>query len=186
MAKGWYVLNVFSGREGRVQKLITKLREDNPVVGESVFDVRMPQEDVVEVKDGKKRVWKKKILPGYVLLEMDLPEHSWHSVVTAIRRVEGVTGFLGSDGRSVKPMPIPQEEAKELFQKSGDIKADKKVKLKQSFSVDERVKIIEGPFDNFEGVIDEVNEEKGKLRVNVGIFGRTTPVEVDFLQVEKI
>lgn len=184
MAKGWYVVHTYSGYENKIEKFIRKLMEQ-PSFGEHVFDVKVPSEEVVEVKDGKKRVLNKKFLPGYILVEMDLPDRGWKAVCSEIRRIQGVTGFVGSVG-SIKPQPISAEEAKAILQKAGEIKAEKVVRPKQSFSVGESVKIIDGPFDTFTGSIEEVNMEKGKLRVMVGIFGRATPVEVDFLQVEKI
>jgi transcriptional antiterminator NusG len=184
MAKGWYVVHTYSGYENKIEKTIRKLMED-PTIAEVVFDVRVPSEDVVEVKDGKKKVVNKKILPGYILLEMDLPNLGWKHPCSAIRRIQGVTGFVGTlDGS--KPQPISDEEAKRIFQKTGDIKADKSIRPKQSFLTGEKVKIIDGPFDTFTGTVEEVNNEKAKLKVMVGIFGRSTPVEVGFLQVEKI
>lgn len=127
----------------------------------------------------------KKILPGYILLEMDLPNIGWKYPCSMIRRIQGVTGFVGSRDGS-KPQPISDEEARRIFQKTGDIKSDKAARPRQSFTIGERVKIIEGPFDTFTGTVEEVNLDRGKLKVMVGIFGRSTPVEVNFLQVEKI
>jgi len=150
-----------------------------------IFDVKVPAEEVVEVKDGKKRVTSKKFLPGYILVEMDLPDQGWKETCMAIRAIPGVTGFVGSN-RNQKPQAISQEEARSILAKTGEIKADRIMKPRQSFSVGEMVRIVDGPFDSFTGNIEEVNTEKGKLRVMVGIFGRSTPVEVDFLQVEKI
>ena len=119
------------------------------------------------------------------MIELDLPDLDWQATCNAIRRIQGVTSFVGTDSK-VRPRPISDEEAKALLQKTGEIKGEKAPRLKQSFVVGEQVKIIEGAFDSFTGTIEEVNIEKNKLRVMVGIFGRTTPVEVDFLQVEKI
>jgi transcriptional antiterminator NusG len=184
MAKGWYVVHTYSGYENKVEKHIKKLIE-NPAIGEVVFDVKVPQEEVVEVKEGKKKVLSKKFLPGYILVEMDLPDHGWKTIISQIRRIQGVTGFVGSMS-GVKPQPISHDEARMILQKAGEIKTDKIIRPKQSFTVGENVRIIEGPFDTFTGAIEEVNQEKGKLRVMVGIFGRSTPVEVDFFQVEKI
>ncbi len=184
MAKGWYVLHTYSGHENKVEKFIRKLKEEPPF-DEVIADVKVPSEEVVEVKDGKRKVTNKKFLPGYILLEMDLPEHGWKSICSQIRKIQGVTGFVGSMGGS-KPQPISADEARSILQKTGEIRSDKVMKPKQSFSVGEAVRIIEGPFDTFTGTIEEVNLEKGKLRVSVGIFGRSTPVEVDFLQVEKV
>lgn len=184
MAKGWYVVHTYSGYENKVEKHIRKLME-LPGIGSSLFDIKVPQEEVVEVKEGKKKVSSKKFLPGYILLEMDLPDHGWKSICAQIKRIQGVTGFVGSMGGG-KPQPISQDEARMILQKAGEIKTDKTYRPKQSFTQGENVRIVDGPFDTFTGTIEEVNQEKGKLRVMVGIFGRSTPVEVDFFQVEKI
>ncbi|MCX7787104.1 MAG: transcription termination/antitermination protein NusG [Spirochaetes bacterium] len=184
MAKGWYVLHTYSGYENKIEKTLRKMIQEQNL-GEYIFDIKVPSEQVVEVKDGKKKVSTKKFLPGYILLEMDLPDQGWKPICSAIRRIPGVTGFVGSSP-NMKPQPISQEEARMIFQKTGEIKGEKVLKPKQTFSVGESVRIIDGPFDSFTGTIEEVNLEKGKLRVMVGIFGRATPVEVDFLQVEKI
>ena len=184
MSKGWYVLHTYSGYENRIEKHIRKLME-SPEIGESVFDLKVPSEEVVEVKEGKRKVTNKKFLPGYILLEMDLPDRGWKSICSQIRRIQGVTGFVGSTG-GLKPQPISPEEARTILQKAGEIKSEKGMKNKQTFVEGESVRIVDGPFDTFTGTIEEVNNEKAKLRVMVGIFGRSTPVEVDFLQVEKI
>lgn len=184
MARGWYVVHTYTGYENKIEKTIKSMM-DHEELRNAVLDVKVPAEQVAEVKDGKKRVSTKKFLPGYILLEMDLPDLGWKSVCSAIRRINGVTGFVGSTG-AMKPQPITQEEARSILQKSGEIKGERVVKPKQSFSAGEAVRIIDGPFNSFTGQIEEVNTEKGKLRVMVGIFGRSTPVEVDFLQVEKI
>ena len=184
MAKGWYVVHTYSGYENKVEKYIRKLMENDALSG-AVFDVKVPSEEVVEVKEGKKRIVNKKFLPGYILVEMDLPDLGWKSVCSEVRKIQGVTGFVGSTG-GVKPQPISSEEARAILQKAGEIKADKHLSASQSFVVGESVRIVDGPFDTFTGSVEEANLEKGKLRVMVGIFGRSTPVEVDFTQVEKI
>ena len=150
-----------------------------------VLDIKVPVEEVVEIKEGKKKVSTKKFLPGYIMIELDLPDIGWKGTCSAIRRIQGVTGFVGADP-NVRPRPISADEAKALLQKSGDIKGEKPTRLKQSFSVGEQVKIIEGSFASFSGTIEEVNLEKSKLKVTVNIFGRDTPVELGLLQVEKI
>jgi len=184
MAKGWYVLHTYSGYENKIEKFIRKLMEESPYA-ETVFDIKVPSEEIVEIKDGKKKVVNRKFLPGYILLEMDLPDRGWKEICSGIRKIQGVTGFVGSLG-GTKPNPISAEEARRILQKTGEIKADRSVKPTLEFSVGETVRIIEGPFDTFTGTIEDINTEKGKLRVMVGIFGRATPVEVGFLQVEKI
>ena len=184
MSKAWYVLHTYSGYENKVQKHVRML-VDKGTLKEHVFDVKVPSEEVVEVKDGHKRVSSKKFLPG-LHHDGDGPARpGWKEVCQEIRKIPGVTGFVGSN-RNQKPQPITQDEARGILQKAGEIKADRILKPRQSFSVGEMVRIIDGPFDSFTGSIEEVNTEKGKLRVMVGIFGRSTPVEVDFLQVEKI
>ena len=137
------------------------------------------------VRDGKKRTVSRKILPGYILIEMDLPDDGWKAPCSAIRKITGVTGFVGSN-LSNKPQPIPSEEVKRILQRSGDIKGERQTRMKQTYSPGEQVKIIDGPFESFSGVIEEVNPEKNKLKVMVGIFGRSTPVEVEMTQVEKV
>lgn len=185
MAKGWYVVHTYSGYENKIERTIRRLMASDPQVADHVFDIKVPSEDVVEVKDGKKKVINKKILPGYILVEMDLPDMGWKYPCSQIKKIQGVSGFVGTMNGS-KPQPISSEEAKRIFQKSGDIKTEKVLRPKQTFVQGELVKIIEGPFDTFTGTVEEVNMEKSKLKVMVGIFGRSTPVEVDFLQVEKI
>jgi transcriptional antiterminator NusG len=184
MAKGWYVVHTYSGYENKVQRHINKLIGDGPLA-DVVFNVKVPAEEVVEVRDGKRRVSSKKFLPGYILIEMDLPEHNWKQICSSIRQIQGVTGFVGSTG-SQRPQPISSEEAREVLQRAGEIKSEKVLKPRQTFSEGETVRITEGPFESFTGTVEEINLEKGKLRVMVGIFGRSTPVELDFLQVEKI
>ncbi len=157
---------------------------DDGTLGEGVFDVKVPSEEVTEVRNGKKRIVNKKFLPGYILVEMDLPERGWKIPCSAIRKIQGVTGFVGT-GQNSKPQPISAEEAKSILQKTGAIKTERRLQAKQDFQVGEEVRIIEGPFESFKGTIEVVNQEKGKLRVMVGIFGRATPVEVTFAQVDK-
>ena len=184
MAKGWYVVHTYSGYETKVEKHLRRLMS-NTRLGDQVFDIKVPAEEVVEVKDGKRRVTSKKFLPGYILIEMDLPNEGWKESCSDIRKIQGVTGFVGST-RNQRPQPISGDEARAILQKTGEIRADKGARMKQAFSVGEMVRIVDGPFDSFTGTIEEVNTEKGKLRVMVGIFGRATPVELDFLQVEKV
>ena len=161
--------------------------ESGELEKEIVRDVKIPCEEVVEVKDGKKRTLTKKFLPGYILVEMDLPDADmgWKVPCSKIKKIQGVTGFVGtSTGR--KPQPLTGDEARAILQKAGEMKGERPVRARQSFSPGEQVRIIDGPFETFIGTIDEVNHEKNKLKVMVGIFGRSTPVEVDLLQVEKL
>lgn len=181
MAKSWYVLHTFTGHEDKVEKFI-RIMMDDGTLGDTVLDVKVPSEEVVEVRNGKKRKINRKFLPGYILLEMELPERGWKIPCGNIRRIQGVTGFVGT-GNNSRPQPISMEEAKSILQKSGAIKTERRIHSKQDFNVGEEVLITDGPFESFKGVIEMVNQEKGKLRVMVGIFGRSTPVEVNFSQV---
>ena len=185
MAKAWYVLHVYSGYENKIEKTIRVLLAGGDLDPSIVTDIRVPSEEVVDVKDGKKRTSSRKILPGYILVEMDLPDADWKGACSTIRKITGVTGFVGATQHN-KPTPISQEEARHILQRSGEIKGERSAKTKQSFQAGEQVKIIEGPFESFTGTIEEVIAEKSKLKVMVGIFGRSTPVEVDMLQVEKV
>ncbi|TVR03891.1 MAG: transcription termination/antitermination factor NusG [Spirochaetaceae bacterium] len=184
MSKQWYVLHTYSGYENKIERTIRRMMDDGEL-GSAVADIKVPAEQVVEMRDGKKRISSKKFLPGYILLEMDLPDMGWKQVCSHIRKINGVTGFVGSSS-ALKPQPISAEEARSILQKTGEIKGDKGLKPKQSFTSGESVRIVEGPFESFTGTVEDVNLEKGKLRVTVGIFGRSTPVELDFLQVEKV
>lgn len=184
MARNWYVLHTYSGYENKIERLLRMMIEEGKL-GDAVLDIKVPSEEVVEVRDGKKRVTNKKFLPGYVLMEMDLPDAGWKGVLSEIRRINGVTGFVGSNPGS-KPQAISQEEARSILQKTGEIKGDRSIKPKETFVAGETVRIIDGPFNTFTGSVEEVNPERAKIRVTVGIFGRSTPVELDFLQVEKL
>jgi transcriptional antiterminator NusG len=185
MATGWYVLHTYSGYENKIEKTIRMMTEMGELDKEIVRDVKVPSEEVVEVRDGKKRTQTRKFLPGYILVEMDLPDTNWKDSCSRIKKIQGVTGFVGTPANK-KPQPLTGDEARSILQKSGEIKGERPVRARQSFSAGEQVKIIDGPFESFTGTIEEVNHEKNKLRVMVGIFGRNTPVEVDLLQVEKL
>jgi len=185
MAKAWYVLHVYSGYENKIERTIRMMVDNGDLEREIVTDVKVPSEEVVDVKDGKRRSSSRKILPGYILVEMDLPEDGWKATCSGIRKITGVTGFVGATQHH-KPQPISAEEAKGVLQRAGEIKGERSPRTRQTFSAGEQVKIIDGPFESFTGAIEEVIADKNKLKVMVGIFGRATPVEVDMLQVEKI
>jgi len=180
MSKEWYVIHTFSGHENKV-KLALEKKVENLGLQEVVNQVKIPTVEVTEVRDGKKRVKTKKFFPGYVLVEMVLNDDSW----SVVRSIPGVTNFVGAFGVN-KPKPLSRDEVNSLFDQMGEQKAREKVSAVMEFSVGEHVKVIDGPFNNFTGVVEEVFPEKGRLRVKVEIFGRGTPVELDFLQVGKI
>ncbi|MGP1431353.1 MAG: transcription termination/antitermination protein NusG [Treponema sp.] len=184
MAKEWYILHIFSGYEKKIERAIRQLIDNNSIPPGVVSEIKIPEEELTEVKDGKKKVVRRKFLPGYILIEMDLPATNWKGVCAPIRRIHGVTGFLGVVG-DARPQAISAEEAKSVLQKSGEIKGEKP-RAAQIFAEGQQVKIIEGPFASFTGSVEEIMSERNKLRVMVPIFGRTTPVEVDMLQVELV
>jgi transcriptional antiterminator NusG len=144
-------------------------------MGENIFRVIVPMEDEVQIKDGKKKVSKRKIFPGYVLVEMNMTDDSWY----VVRNTPGVTGFVGTGS---KPVPLQEEEARFILKQMGVLEQ----KIKVDFAVGEDVRVSSGPFENFVGIVDEIYPDKGKLRVMVSMFGRETPVELEFGQVEKI
>ncbi|MBQ0002727.1 MAG: transcription termination/antitermination factor NusG [Treponema sp.] len=185
MSKNWYILHTYTGYEGKIERTIRTYLEAGDLDPAIVCNVKVPVEELVEIKDGKKRTRNNKFLPGYIMLELDLPDLGWKATCSAIRRIQGVTGFVGTNPNE-RPRPISAEEAKILLQKAGEIKGEKQVHVKQTFAVGDQVKINDGPFATFSGSVEEVNMEKEKLRVMVQIFGRATPVEVDLLQVEKL
>ncbi len=186
MAKNWYVLHIYSGYENKVSSYIEKNIKPKEH-GQYIGEVKVPTENVVEMANGKKRQVKKKFFPGYILIEMDLPDkgENWKQVCSQLTAIQGVTGFVGT-GRNQKPAPISVDEAKNILQRMGEIKSTEAMVPKVSFALGESVKVTDGPFSNFNGVIEDINYEKGKLRVKVEIFGRSTPVEFDFFQVESL
>lgn len=185
MSRSWYILQTYSGYDQKVQKALLTMLEEQKLDSKIVLQVKVPTEEVVEVRSGQKRRRTNKILPGYLMVEMDLPEAAWKDTCTLIRRVQGVTGFVGVKP-SERPRPISDDEARNILLMAGEIKGEKQPRIRQNFEVGETVKITDGPFATFNGAIGEIDVEKGKVQVNVQIFGRVTPVEVGITQIEKI
>ena len=176
MQRGWYVVHTQSGHEDRVYKLLQQ-RIETGKLQDKIFNVMIPTEDVVEVKKNKKKVSKRKFFPGYVLLDMVVDEHTYWF----IKGVPGVSGFLGEP----RPTPLPEEEIKSILDLTMTA-AEGKPRPAVQFERGENIRIVEGPFRHFVGIVEEVNDAKAKIKAMVTIFGRPTPVELDFLQVEKI
>ncbi|SMF45090.1 transcription antitermination protein nusG [Alteromonadaceae bacterium Bs31] len=176
MAKRWYVVHAYSGYEKKVAAAL-KERIELHKMQESFGEVLVPTEEVVEMRGGQKRKSERKFFPGYVLVNMELGDEAWHLVKETPR----VMGFIG--GKADKPAPITDKEAELILQRVDD-SADKP-KPKTLFEPGEMVRVIDGPFNDFNGVVEEVNYEKSRLQVAVLIFGRSTPVELEFGQVEK-
>ncbi len=180
MAKEWFVIHTYSGHENKV-KLALEKQVEKLNMQDKIFQVKIPTVEVQEVKDGKKKIKSKKYFPGYALVEMEMCDEAWY----VVKGIPGVTNFVGAFGDN-KPRPLSKSEVNSLFDKLGEQKTKEDVSFAMDFSIGEHVKVIEGPFNNFSGIVEEVYPEKGRLRVKVEIFGRGTPVELDFMQVGKI
>lgn len=176
MSKRWYVVHAYSGYEKRVMNTL-KERIELHEVQDLFGEVLVPTEEIVEIRDGKKRKSERKFYPGYVLVNMDMNDESWHLV----KNTPHVLGFIG--GTAGNPAPITESEANEILSRVES--GVDKPRPKTVFEPGEMVRVIDGPFADFNGVVEEVNYEKNKLHVAVLIFGRSTPVELDFGQVEK-
>lgn len=172
--KNWYVIHTYSGYEERVKKNLEQ-RIKFMDSGEEVFEIVIPTEEEVEIRGGQRRNVAKKILPGYILVQMKLSDQSWNIV----RNTPGVTGFVGSGG---KPVPLLEEEVDQILRQ---MRAETP-KVKVGFRQGQSVRVIDGPFADFVGIVDEIGADKGKVKVLLSLFGRETPVELDFLQVEKL
>jgi transcriptional antiterminator NusG len=174
--KRWYVVHAYSGFENYVKKaLVERIAADH--LEYKFGEILVPTEEVVELRGGQKRKSERKFFPGYVLVEMEMDDQTWH----LIRSIPKVLGFIG--GTSDKPAPITAKEAETILQRVQD--SSDKPKPKILFEIGEVVRVIDGPFADFNGVVEEVNYEKNRMRVAVLIFGRSTPVELQFDQVEK-
>lgn len=176
MSKRWYVVHVYSGMEKSVQRALVD-RIARAGLEDKFGQILVPSEEVIEVKGGKKSITERRIFPGYVLVEMELTDETWHLVKSTPR----VTGFLGGSGN--RPAPISEKEVEKILSQMEE--GVEKPRPKILFEVGEMVRVKEGPFADFNGNVEEVNYEKSKVRVSVTIFGRSTPVELDFDQVEK-
>ncbi|HSX58188.1 MAG TPA: transcription termination/antitermination protein NusG [Candidatus Saccharimonadales bacterium] len=170
----WYVVHTYSGHENKVSATL-KQKIKASGYDDRIFEIMVPTQEKIEVREGKKVTLSEKIFPGYILVKMDLNDQTW----LFVRSTPGVTGFVGVGN---KPTPLVDSEVTAI-QRFSELEAPT---YKSSFSMGEAVRIVDGPFAEFLGTIDEINEEKGKLKVLVSIFGRETPVELDFLQVAKI
>ena len=176
MAKRWYIVHTYSGFEGKVKESLRQ-RADDLGMGGVIEDILIPTEEVVEVKDGKKTRSTRKFFPGYVLVKMEMSDAAWH----VVKNTPKVTGFVGTGNR---PVPLTDAEVDRIINQVA-VAVDKP-KPKLDFSSGEAVRITDGPFSNFTGQVEEVNEDRSTLKVLVTIFGRSTPVELEFQQVEKI
>ena len=170
MQPKWYVVHTYSGYENKVKTDLEKTVK-NRELEDYIFDIVVPMEEQIEIKDGKRKTNLKKVFPGYVLVKMIVTEESWYIV----RNTRGVTGFVGS---GTDPIPLTEEEIRKMGFELTEVNVD--------YDINDSVKILNGPLENFVGVVQEINKEKSKVKVLVSMFGRETPVEVEFSQVQKI
>ena len=177
MAKRWYVVHAYSGYEKHVMRSLIE-RVELLGMQDSFGEILVPTEEVVEMRNGQKRKSERKFFPGYVLVQMEMNEAAWHLVKGTSR----VLGFIG--GTADKPAPVSDKEAEAILRRVAD--SEDKPKPKTLFEPGETVRVIDGPFSDFNGSVEEVNYEKSRIRVAVLIFGRSTPVELEFSQVEKV
>lgn len=166
----WYVVHTYSGYENKVKTDLEKTVK-NRELEDYIFDIVVPMEEQIEIKDGKRKTNLKKVFPGYVLVKMIVTEESWYIV----RNTRGVTGFVGS---GTDPIPLTEEEIRKMGFELTEVNVD--------YEVNDSVKILNGPLENFVGVVQEINKEKHKVKVLVSMFGRETPVELEFSQVQKV
>ena len=173
----WYIVHTYSGYENKVRDALLE-RIKSHGLSEYFGEVLVPMEKVVEMVKGKRRESSRKFYPGYILVQMDINDQSWHLVKSTAK----VTGFVG--GSETRPQPISEEEAERIQTQMAE--GAKAPKPKYSFREGDEIRVIDGPFNNFNGTVEEVHPDKGKLRVLISIFGRATPVELEFVQVTKI
>ncbi len=178
MEKRWYVVHTYSGYENKVKTNLEK-RVESMGMEDKIFRVLVPEDEETEIKNGKRKVAKKKVFPGYVLAEMVMTDDSWY----VVRNTPGVTGFVGSTGSGSKPIPLLPEEVETVLKRMG---MNEQPKTEVDFEVKESVKVTDGPFANFTGTIEYIDLDKQKVKVHVNMFGRETPVELDFSQIEKL
>ncbi|WP_423408715.1 transcription termination/antitermination protein NusG [Heyndrickxia sp. MSNUG] len=177
MEKNWYVVHTYSGYENKVKMNLEK-RVETMGMQDKIFRVIVPEEEETDFKNGKKKVVKRKTFPGYVLVELVMTDDSWY----VVRNTPGVTGFVGSSGAGSKPTALLDEEVAFILKRMGV--EEKKIDI--NFELGETVQVSEGPFTNFTGTIEEIDKDKAKLKVLVNMFGRDTPVELEFSQIQKL
>lgn len=174
MSKNWYVVHTYSGYENKVKTNLEK-RVESMGMQDKIFRVLVPMEEEIEIKNGKKKVTQRKVFPGYVLVEMIVTDDSWY----VVRNTPGVTGFVGAGS---KPIPLQEHETKYILRQMGIEEPKQKIDL----AINQNVKVSSGPFENFVGKVIEINQDKQKIKVLISMFGRETPIELGFDQIEKI
>ena len=176
----WYIIHTYSGQEERVKRNLDQ-RVESMDIRDKIFDVVIPTETEIEIKEGRRKSIRRKVFPGYILVHMSMDDDSWH----AVRNTPGVTGFVSSDDETEsrpKPIPLEEDEVERILSQM----ESEAPRVKVGFTEGQSVRITDGPFTDFIGVVDQVLTDRGKLSILVSFFGRETPVELDFLQVEKL
>jgi len=167
----WYVVHTYSGYENKVKANLEKIVENNPHLQDYIVDIVVPMEEQIEIKDGKKKATLKKVFPGYVLVKMFINDESWY----VVRNTRGVTGFVGPGS---KPVPLSEDEIRSMGVEQFETVVD--------YEIGDSVRVIEGPLESFIGTVEEISMDKKKVRVLVSMFGRETPVELEFTQIQKL
>ncbi|NLO40125.1 MAG: transcription termination/antitermination protein NusG [Ruminiclostridium sp.] len=167
----WYVVHTYSGYENKVKANLEKIVENNPHLQDYIVDIVVPMEEQIEIKDGKKKATLKKVFPGYVLVKMFINDESWY----VVRNTRGVTGFVGPGS---KPVPLSEDEIRAMGVEQFETVVD--------FKIGDSVRVIEGPLESFIGTVEEISMDRKKVRVSVSMFGRETPVELEFTQIQKL
>jgi len=195
MAKNWYVFITWVKYENKVEKALRAKLESGELSSDVLTDIKIPvaeiKEKVIRVnkKTGQEKevevIKKELIYPGYVFLEIDFPEVGWKDICSIIRRVKGGSGFAGVDPNT-RPHPMRIDEVRTMLQNAGELRSEKNIKIKQDYSIGDHVKVKEGPFDGFEGSVEEIYADKNKLKVLLKVFDRLTPVDIDVSQVDKL
>ncbi len=176
----WYIIHTYSGQEERVKKNL-ELRVTTMDVKDRIFQVVVPTEEEIEIREGRRRSVRRKVFPGYILVQMTMDDNSWH----VVRNTPGVTGFVSAEDeqeRRPKPVPLEENEVEKILSQM----ESEAPRVKVGFTLGQSARITDGPFTDFIGVVDQVMADRGKVRILVSFFGRETPVELDFLQVEKL
>lgn len=174
MEKEWYVIHTYAGYENKVKANLEK-RVESMNMEENIFRIVVPMEDEVQIKDGKRKIVKRKVYPGYVMVEMNLTDTSWY----VVRNTPGVTGFVGAGS---KPVPLAHNEVELILAQMGYTEQ----KWKVNFEVGENVRVVNGPFEGMPGIVEEIFPDKGKVKLSVSMFGRDTLVELEYPQIEKM
>jgi transcription termination/antitermination protein NusG len=177
LEKQWFVIHTYSGYENKVKNNLES-RVQTMNMEDKIFRILVPTEEELEVKNGKKKVVQRKVYPGYVLIEMLMTDDSWY----VVRNTPGVTGFVGSSGAGSKPTPLLPDEVQGILRQMGT----DEVRAKMDYQVGEAVRLVDGPFADMVGTVEEIHDDYQKLKVLVSMFGRETPLEVDYAQVEKL